>query len=187
MFVAVWPPPSVVAAIAALPRPDTDAVRWVAPERSHVTLRFLGACDPGAVLAALAGVGGDLGGVTPTAVVGPAVSRLGRNGLVLCVPVAGLDVLAAAVLARTAHLGHPPEHRRFAGHITVGRLRQGRSCGLAGHRIDATFPVGELVVVTSTPAAGAGPAEWRTEGVVSLAGRDPQVSPSRTSDAEFMQ
>jgi 2'-5' RNA ligase len=132
-------------------------------------------------------VGGDLGGATPTAGVGPAVSRLGRNGSVLCVPVAGLDELAAAVLARTAHLGRPPEHRRFAGHLTVGRLRQGRSCGLAGHRIDTSFTVSELVVVTSTPAAGAGPAEWHTEGVVPLARGGPQVSPSSTSDAEFMQ
>ena len=43
---------------------------------------------------------------------------------VVCVPVAGLDELAAAVPRPTAAIGEPPDPRRFAGHLTLARLRR---------------------------------------------------------------
>ena len=52
LFVAVWPPDEVVAELMALGRKDRRGVRFVHPERWHVTLRFLGECDPGAARAA---------------------------------------------------------------------------------------------------------------------------------------
>ena len=40
LFVAVWPPASVLAAVASLRGPDLSGVRWMGPEPWHVTLRF---------------------------------------------------------------------------------------------------------------------------------------------------
>ena len=111
LFVAVWPPDDVAAALHALPRPVTDGVRWSTPDQWHVTLRFLGDVgDVDAVVAALSTVRH-----APVDVaMGPATARLGRS--VLMVPVTGLDSLAAA-------LPFPPEGTPFTGHLTVARAR----------------------------------------------------------------
>jgi 2'-5' RNA ligase len=42
LFVAVWPPPPVVAALAELEHPDVHTVRWTPSARWHITLVFLG-------------------------------------------------------------------------------------------------------------------------------------------------
>jgi 2'-5' RNA ligase len=117
LFVAVWPPDDVVAALRALPRPDTPGVRWTTEDQWHVTLRFLGRIDAEQdVRDALAAVD-----QPPAAVrVGPATRRLG-NG-VLMVPVDGLDDLAHEVLRLTDEFV-PAEERHFTGHLTVARAR----------------------------------------------------------------
>lgn len=46
-FVAAFLPAAVRDTLVAL-RPAVEGVRWVAPEKYHVTLRFLGELDPGA-------------------------------------------------------------------------------------------------------------------------------------------
>jgi 2'-5' RNA ligase len=121
LFVAVWPSAEVEAELRSLPRKDQAGVRFLAPETWHVTLRFLGEADPAEVAAALgaAAAAGDL----PSAALryGPAVDLLGERQLV--VPVHGADDLAAAVASATAHLGEPPPRRRFAGHLTVARMK----------------------------------------------------------------
>jgi 2'-5' RNA ligase len=126
-------------------------VRWVPPEQWHVTLRFLGDTDREAVAHALE--------ASPlpraTAELGPVVSRFGRSTVVL--PVAGLDELAAAVRAATAHVGPPPDPRPFAGHLTLARLRHRAACGVAGSRLRAAFDVLEVVLVDS---------ELRPEGAI---------------------
>jgi 2'-5' RNA ligase len=121
LFVAVWPPPPVVAALSELERRDGGTVRWTAPSRWHITLLFLGrpashAPDDrvpparsggtdAAVDKAIAGLGripleahagtvARLGAVTAT---------FGRS--VLIVPVLGLDTLAGSV--RTAYSPGP--------------------------------------------------------------------------------
>ena len=143
LFVAVWPPAEIVDGLAQLPRPAEPGVRWTDPASWHVTLRFLGDADEGAVVEALRTV------LHPpvTATLGPAVARLGRS--VVCVPVAGLDDLASAVIAATAAGGDPPDPRPFAGHLTLARLRHRRACGLAGHRVSGTFAVDEVALVRS--------------------------------------
>lgn len=156
LFVAVWPPPDLAARLDALPRPDAPGVRWEPAGLAHVTLRFLGN-------AAVDEVTGALGGIRlppATAELGPAVSRLGRS--VLCVPVAGLDELADAVVRATAHLGEPPPARRFAGHLTLARLRHRAACGLAGHRVTGSFEVTEVALVRSLlPGMSGAPAVGR--------------------------
>jgi 2'-5' RNA ligase len=145
LFVAVTPPAEVLDAVAALPRPDEPGVRWTKRPSWHVTLRFLGNdVDEEAAITAVGAL------VAPPAVadLGPAVSRLGRK--VVCLPVAGLDALAAAVREATAHVGDPPEVRRFAGHLTLARLQHRAACGVAGTPFRARFDVGEVELVRST-------------------------------------
>ena len=149
LFVAVVPPDDVLEAVAALPRPVEPGVRWTRPDTWHVTLRFLGdRVDEGAAVAALA----SLRAAPAVAEVGPQVSRLGRN--VVCLPVRGLEALAAAVAEATAGVGDPPDPRPFAGHLTLARLRDRAACGLAGARLVARFDVREVELVRSVLGAG---------------------------------
>jgi RNA 2',3'-cyclic 3'-phosphodiesterase len=118
LFVAVWPPLDVVEQLAALPRYPLAGARWTTEKQWHVTLRFLGACDERAAVAAL-----DRVDVAPcTAVLGPGPRRLGRD--VLVVPVAGLDTLAAAVGAATDGLG-AGDRFPYRGHLTLARAGKG--------------------------------------------------------------
>ena len=143
LFVAVWSPPAFAEQLAFLPRPEQRGVRWVPPENWHVTLRFLGEADP-------ADVGGRLDGATlppATATLGPVVQRLGR-GLVV-VPVAGLDLLAAAVADVTSDIGQPIGDRGFRGHVTLARFRPSARCPLAGTPVYATAAIDEIVLAQS--------------------------------------
>lgn len=182
VFVAVRPPPPVVAVVQrALAPVDRRWLRWVPPAQWHVTLRFLGdEADPEPVTAAVAAalsvpVGGPGAAVSaqPEARLGPATGWLG-GGSVLQVPVAGLDGLAAVVDRAVAGLV-PPDDRRFLGHLTLAR-RPGRPGGRprrppspgprsteprlpvrspAGVRVAARWVVTEVVVVASQLGAGA--------------------------------
>lgn len=143
LFVAVWPPEEVVAALAELPRPGEHGVRWTRPDNWHVTLRFFGRVDAAVAAEALGG----LRHLPVQAVAGPAVHRLGRS--VLCVPVSGLDELAGSVVRATATIGEPPDPRPFTGHLTLARLRRRGACGLAGRRVDLRWPVTEVTLVRS--------------------------------------
>jgi 2'-5' RNA ligase len=145
LFVAVWPPEDVIAELMALGRKDWRGVRFVHPERWHVTLRFLGECDPGAATAAL-----DATALPATrARLGPAVDVLAQR--VLMVPVTGIDELAAVVTAATAALGEPPG-RRFSGHLTLARIdrrARGRLPATVGAMVSAAFDVEEVALVQS--------------------------------------
>ncbi len=152
LFVAAWPPPPVVALLAALPRPERAGVRWTATEQWHVTLRFLGRAEPEAAAAALDA----LRAAPAEAELGPAVRRLGRG--VLMVPVKGLDELATAVVECTAAVGEPPEDRRFRGHVTLARTTTAGIGDLVGTPVAARFPVTEVTLVASH--LGRGPAHY---------------------------
>ena len=139
LFVAVSPPDRVLDRVAALDRPTVAGLRWTGREQWHVTLRFLGRVDAvDDAVRALASVR-----AAPTeAVAGPAVGRFGHR--VLHVPVAGLEELAAAVTAATAHVGQPPEDRPFVGHLTLARVAKGARVDL--RRLDGQLVSGRWVV-----------------------------------------
>jgi 2'-5' RNA ligase len=154
LFVAVWPPDEVRAAVERLPRPEHPAVRWTTPDQWHVTLRFLGEVaddDVPAVTAGLRAVGEQH--TAREVQLGPRSTRLGKGPLV--VPVAGLDDLAAAVLDATADVGAPPGRRPFTGHLTLarGRGRRPIPAVLAGAELAARWLVTEVVLVRSRPGA----------------------------------
>ena len=143
LFVAVWPPETIVASLARLVPATARACAAVAPHQFHVTLRFLGDADVGEVGDRL-----DRAALTAaTAVLGPAVRRLGQNAIV--VPVEGLDTLAAVVAEATGDLGEPAG--RFQGHVTVARLRRGtRRDDVVGRPVDGSFRADEVLLVDST-------------------------------------
>jgi 2'-5' RNA ligase len=143
----------VLDAIAALPRPSMSHVRWTTRDQWHVTLRFLGDAAADEVIAALSRVT-----APPTdAVLATRTQRLGRG--VLCVHVSGLDDLAAAVLAATASLGRPPEHRAFRGHVTLARV-DGPSKPPLTDVPALSWPVATFALVRSH--LGGGPARYET-------------------------
>ena len=148
LFVAVWLPSDAVDVLAAVPRPDVDGVRWTTEDQWHVTLRFLGEVESEApAVRALAAAGA----ARTEAVMGPESRRLGSH--VLMAPVAGLDEVAAAVVASTAHLGKPPDGRPFRGHVTLARVRAGRRAdlrALTGVPVRARWPVDRVSLVRST-------------------------------------
>ncbi len=142
-FVAVLPPPEVLDVLARLDRPAAPGVRWTHHDQWHVSLRFLGEVDPGEASVALAELNAD----AAVAAMGPATTVLGGHAVV--VPVSGLDVLAASVVARTALVGEPPEDRPFVGHLTLARLGAPAPPGSVGVPLAAEFPVGEVCLVAS--------------------------------------
>ena len=140
LFVAVWPPEDALRELRAMPRPEMDGLRWTAPERLHVTLRFLGQCNESEVEAALAGA--DLPAARAT--MGPRAKRLGRG--VLMIPVQGLDDLAAAVEAAVSPAGLPPPDHPFTGHLTVARFKRRPPSGYRP-ALEASFAVHEIALV----------------------------------------
>ena len=163
LFVGVWPPPPVVEALAAMPRPDDAAVRWSTPDQWHVTLRFLGDVeDVGAVRSALR----EVSWTSAPVEVGPATARLGQS--VLMVPVRGLDELAAAMPF--------PLPEPFSGHLTVARARGRRGrvpSSLTGIPFEASWRATSFALVRS---------QTRSTGAVY-----DDVEVFLSSDAELMQ
>jgi RNA 2',3'-cyclic 3'-phosphodiesterase len=151
-FVAVWPRSDVVAALAGLPRPVIEGLRWSGRDQWHVTLRFFGelsTSEAGLAVEAIMGVAQGLAGPV-TAQGGPATRFLGP-GLVIW-PVEGLRPAAEAVETATADIGQPVPDRRFFGHLTIARGRRG--VDLRRYRdvlvpLAASWPVTALSLVQS--------------------------------------
>ncbi len=109
---------------------DFPALRWVAPDSIHITLKFLGDTPPSLVPAmqdALAGiapqhapfeiVAADLG-VFPS-LARPAVLWVGLTGGVRALQAARDDVERVI-----APLGYPTEKRPFSPHLTLARIKE---------------------------------------------------------------
>jgi 2'-5' RNA ligase len=155
LFVAVVPPESLLDRLDELDRPDGAGVRWNRRTQWHITLCFLGEVDRDRAVGALRGL------VAPRAVadLGPAVGRLGER--VICVPIAGLDGLAAAVARAMEGVGPSEGQRSFRAHLTLGRARSaGSTVPLVGTPWQARFPVDRVTLVESH--LGQGPAHYET-------------------------
>jgi 2'-5' RNA ligase len=151
IFVGVWPTTEVHDALAALPRPADDRLRWTPPEHWHVTLRFYGEVAEDALDAIVGAVDAVAARHAPVrAQLGPETHVLG--GRVLMVPVAGLD-----------HIAHGFSREPFTGHITVARARRrgGRiPHEFAGVPMDMSMRVDTIAVIRSH--LGRGPARYET-------------------------
>jgi RNA 2',3'-cyclic 3'-phosphodiesterase len=151
-FVAVWPTSEVVAALAGLPRPFIDGLRWSGRDQWHVTLRFFGeltASEVGVATEVMMGVA--QGWAEPIMAQGGPATRFLGPGLVIW-PVEGLRPAAEAVETVTADIGQPVPDRRFLGHLTIARGRRG--VDLRRHRdvlvpLAASWPVTTLSLVQS--------------------------------------
>jgi 2'-5' RNA ligase len=157
LFVAVQPPESVLDALVEVIDEFRDVadLRWVERAQLHVTLRFLGEVPDDYVPRLVESL--DAAPLAAAeAVLGPAVTRLGRQ--VLCVPVQGLGSLAAVVAAATEGFGAaPPEDRPFHGHVTLARARDRRGVvdrAAAGGSIEARWRVMEVELVRSRLGPG---------------------------------
>lgn len=141
LFVAIWPPPDVIALLAELSRYPLAGARWTTERQWHVTLRFVGDVDDAAAVAAL----DRLDAPSSTAVLGPGAQRLGRD--VLVVPVGGLEELAAAVDDAFDGLG-APARLPFRGHLTLARAGKGQLPRLEAP-MAATWSVTSVALVDS--------------------------------------
>ncbi len=160
LFVAVWPADAVLDALESLHRPEATGVRWTTREQWHVTLHFLGTCDPDEAWHALTTLRVDVA----TAWLGPRARHLSATVLVL--PVGGLDGLAAAVTAALAGVGAAPDDRAFHGHLTLARSRRGTAAMPKDIALSASWPVTSVALVAS--ASHPNGARYSTLGEVLL-------------------
>lgn len=139
LFVAVEFPEAVRrrAWRATAPLREADLpVKWVGPERLHLTLKFLGEADEGKVPAVGEALERAAGSVGPLALRLAGVGAFPSLGAprVLWIGVEGppeLERLHEAVEEALAELGFEREERDFHPHVTLGRARRG-SGGLGG-------------------------------------------------------
>ena len=151
LFVAVRPPPEVVALLAALERPAVPGVRWSVPEQWLVKLRPLGQVDGRVVPALRDALEAELDGAPPVACrLGPATRRLG--GQWLGAPVHGLDDLAAVVFEATQELVPVTHPQPFQADVVLAR---GRVPGeLAGRPVAGSWTARSVSLVADRSAPG---------------------------------
>jgi 2'-5' RNA ligase len=149
----------LVAALAA-----TGArVSWVKPENMHLTLKFLDEVPLHAIPQVSAAVQAAAAEFEPfdleicSAGAFPSAARPRTLWLGTGQGSDALERLNAGLERGLKALGFPKEHRRFAGHLTLGRVRESTS-GLVelgslirqhAAFVAGTFPVRELVVFSS--------------------------------------
>lgn len=116
---------------------ETSGIRWVQPERIHLTLKFLGDVDDTIIMKVCAVVDAAVKGVEPFDIEIADVGCFPPDGAarVLWVGVtAGSELLCSLQKKlddELAELGFAPERRKFSAHLTLARIKQVRM----GHRI----------------------------------------------------
>ncbi|HKH12190.1 MAG TPA: RNA 2',3'-cyclic phosphodiesterase [Rubrobacter sp.] len=156
-FVAVFPPPEIqnalIEAARALP---TDAFRLTAPERVHLTLKFLGEVQPGdlhRLIQALDRMGLH-GAPFDASTSGFGVFPSARRARVLWAGIgAGTEdfvSLARAVEDLLEPEGYGPEDKPFVPHLTLGRARRPVPFDPSATVLpELRFPVREVALVQS--------------------------------------
>lgn len=126
LFVAIEFPERVRERLAGLAG-GVPGARWVEPENMHLTLRFIGEVEGGALpdvdaaLSAVRAPGFDL------VLDGVGQFGQGRKARVLWAGVARNEALAhlnQKVESALVRAGLPPEERRFSPHVTLARLKE---------------------------------------------------------------
>jgi len=164
-FIAVEMPPDVRAYLGRCQdrlRGTGGTVRWVRPDRIHLTLVFLGEVAVESLGALEAAVKQAVAGVSPFGL-GPAgAGRFPPRGrprviwIGLDEPGGHLVRLQKAVAEATAPFAEKVEHRAYRPHLTLGRVRGGRDL----HRLSAAvaamadargpeFEADEMVIMQS--------------------------------------
>jgi 2'-5' RNA ligase len=152
LFVAVWPPPRVVALLSALDRPAVPGVRWSTPEQWLVKVRPLGHVGDRVVAPLVEALRAELEGAPAVeCVLGPATRRLG--GRWLGVPVSGLDDLAAVVFGATEERVPVTHPQPFQADVVLARGRV--PAHLAGRPVSGSWTARSLALVAdrSSPQA----------------------------------
>lgn len=185
LFVAIVPPPTVVAQLAAvadaLARRAQAAgvpVRWLPPADYHLTLRFIGPCHPELVGALGDAVAEAVAEVPPFEFVpgGLGAFPSADRARVVWVGLArGADLverLAAAVDGAATRLGLPTEARPLVPHITLGRLAQERSIGdlLASAQAFSGVSVQSVAILDSTTKSAS--SNYRAVRISGLSGSE---------------
>lgn len=151
LFVAVWPPPDVIALLSALDRPAVTGVRWSPPEQWTVKVRPLGHVADGVARQLVDVLEAELDGAPAVeCVLGPATRRLA--GQWLGVPVAGLDELAAVVFDVTERLVPVTHPQPFQADVVVARGRVPKQ--LAGQPVAGSWTAGSLHLVADRSSPG---------------------------------
>jgi 2'-5' RNA ligase len=132
-FIAIELPGEVKQSLAglqaALKSSGNTALKWVEPNNIHLTLKFLGDIDPGAISRITAAIEDASRGVHPFDIT---VSELGvfpnlKRIRVVWVGLNGdtekLSNLQKSLEATLSPLGFPPEARGFSPHLTIARVR----------------------------------------------------------------
>ena len=164
LFVAVFPPPEVQKALhrAALALPSSAAFRLAAPEKIHLTLKFLGEVSEDALDRAAEALGPacEGHGRFEVATSGFGVFPSERKARILWVGTGEgsdrLRDLARAVEGGLVAAGFEREARSYVPHMTLGRTR-GRPVEFDAGGVSAPalrFTVRRLDLVRSVPGAG---------------------------------
>jgi 2'-5' RNA ligase len=144
LFVAVRPPPEVVALLSALERPEVPGVRWSTPDQWLVKLRPLGHVVDRVVPDLCRVLEAELDGAPAVACrLGPATRRLG--GQWLGAPVHGLDDLAAVVFEATEELVPVTHPQPFRADVVLARGRVPRE--LAGRPVTGSWTARSVSLV----------------------------------------
>ena len=107
-------------------------VRWVAPEKLHVTVRFLGEVPDVEVPEISRGLAEEIDGVESFFIQLEGIGSFPPRGAARVIWIgitAGLENLTEVSERANRALagsGFPPENRAFSPHVTVGRVRGGR-------------------------------------------------------------
>ena len=128
-----------------LKKADAD-VKWVEPENSHLTIKFIGEIDPGMVDDVKAAMQQAAAAAKPfdLAIRTAGSFPRGRAPRVLWVGASddsgNLARLHAELDNALATLGIEPEDREFSAHLTLGRVRSGKNARRLTELLDAENP-----------------------------------------------
>jgi len=133
LFVAINPPESVRERIAAGTEDlrGLEGIRWVAPDRVHLTLKFLGEVDEGSERSITKALALAAAGHAPfeARVTAPgAFPNIRRPRIIWLGLERGpqLAALQSDLEDALADVGFEREERAFRPHLTLGRVRRGR-------------------------------------------------------------